>query len=109
MMKILKMKAWISIFLIFIDTVVTLELVPALDKNCRSNEVCATRESCSYWEDWYQDVKNLPKRNPELQQYISEARNAICNKKRYAVCCPNPVDISERVNNENEESNFFDR
>ena len=87
-MKNLIMRALVSIFLVCIETVVTLDVFPALDKPCRSSEVCATRDSCPYWEDWWNEVKNLPRRNSERLQYLSEAKSAICNNRRRAVCCP---------------------
>jgi len=56
--------------------------------SCPTDQVCATRKSCKYWVDRENSVKSLSEQNPQRKKYISDARNAICNRAERAVCCP---------------------
>jgi len=61
---------------------------PSPGSSCPTSQVCATRVSCQYWLEREKLVKNLPRNNPQVQKYIRDARDGICNKAKRAVCCP---------------------
>ena len=78
--------------LLVYEAVVCLDLRPlSPGKNCPPNQVCATRQSCPYWEDKYQRFHQLSSSDPRYEgyraDYTREATRAICNRRAKALCC----------------------
>ena len=73
------------------------EINPSQGSNCDSGEVCATKKSCKYWENRGKSIKNLPRSDSSVKQYISSANKAICNRKERALCCPLDDDFGTRT------------
>ena len=55
--------------------------------SCPDDQVCATKNSCPYWVNWENRVKE-DRSSPEFQQYVAAAKGALCNKRERATCCP---------------------
>ena len=64
------------------------EVTPSPGSVCSRYETCATKSSCDHWVEKENSVKNLPRSSSQFRQFLSEARAAICNRGRNALCCP---------------------
>ena len=56
---------------------------PSEGQECSVGSVCATRVSCSYWEE-----RNNKYKEGQDDTYVTEAKTEICNKELRALCCP---------------------
>merc|ERR1719282_794847 len=75
-----------------------MELInPSPGSSCPNEAVCATRSSCYYWKQRLKHVENLPRNSSQLQQYVSHATAAICNRKERALCCPINAEIPDSL------------
>ena len=65
--------------------------------SCPDDQVCATKNSCPYWVNWENRVKE-DRSSPEFQQYVAAAKGALCNKRERATCCwGNPLEVDVRL------------
>ena len=64
------------------------EITPAQGSSCPRGETCATKDSCDFWVEKENSIKNLPKSSPQWRQYVTEARAALCHRGKRALCCP---------------------
>ena len=56
---------------------------PSEGQECSVGSVCATRVSCSYWEE-----RNNKYKEGQDDTYVTEAKTEICNKELRALYCP---------------------
>ena len=57
-------------------------------KKCSVGSVCATRVSCSYWQERFNKYGQKRGNNEEYKALVTEAKTEICNKELRALCCP---------------------
>ena len=55
-------------------------------KACPDDKQCATRDSCPYWIEKFQELTNLA-RGTAKDKLVTNMRSSICNKKEKALCC----------------------
>ena len=59
-------------------------------KKCSVGSVCATRVSCSYWQERFNKFGQKRGNNEEYKALVTEAKTEICNREQRALCCPVP-------------------
>eukprot|EP00092_Neocalanus_flemingeri_P075460 GFUD01093474.1.p1 GENE.GFUD01093474.1~~GFUD01093474.1.p1 ORF type:complete len:480 (-),score=113.09 GFUD01093474.1:19-1458(-) len=62
------------------------------DKNCGSGETCLKKEDCPSFLEIYNQYSNLRK-GSEKSNLETELREAVCNKREKAVCCPRQTKV----------------
>ena len=61
---------------------------PSEGQECSVGSVCATRVSCSYWQERYNKYGQKRGNSEEYKALVTEAKTEICNKELRALCCP---------------------
>ena len=77
-----------AIILLKLDKTHSLDNIEALDKSCPIDGQCATKDSCSFWKEKGDQLKQLPRGSPERNRLLEEFKSAICNKEKKGLCCP---------------------
>ena len=72
---------------------------PSEGQECSVGSVCATRVSCSYWQERFNKYGQKRGNNEEYKALVTEAKTEICNKELRALCCP--VSGGEKFINKN--------
>jgi hypothetical protein len=78
-----------AIFLVVSVLNIVIATVKETDKNCNFDETCIEKEDCPSFLDNHKKFLGL--RNDRSSQYSKlkkELTDAVCNKKKRAVCCP---------------------
>ena len=78
-----------TFFLIQIYQVESLDSVRVVGGyECTGNHVCASLDSCVYWAQKKQQLKQHESGSPLWRNLLNEIKGAICNKAKKTVCCP---------------------
>ena len=78
-----------EIFLVFSVLNIVIAAVEETDKNCNFDETCIEKEDCPSFLENHKQFLGL--RNDQSSHYSSlkkQLTDAVCNKKKRAVCCP---------------------
>ena len=100
---------YLLLILLFTGIVLSLdEVTPSAGFSCSRDETCATKNSCDFWVEKEKIVKNLPRSSSQFRQFLSEARAAICNRGRNALCCPQVVKCDNLVEKDPSPGSYCD-
>ena len=61
---------------------------PSNGLSCKNGGVCATRESCYYWQKKDKELNNTRRGSTARKELIKEYKSAVCNKADKGLCCP---------------------
>ena len=56
--------------------------------SCQNGEVCATRESCYYWQKKDMELNNTRRGSTARKELMKEYKSAVCNRADKGLCCP---------------------